>query len=143
MADKKAFEKWLPIPLAPKYEINQCGTVRNIESGVVIKPWIPKDRVSDKQVYLRIETGGKAKSFHVSSLLYYVHGIIPRRKTHSRIVVPVIISRGKNERYCFDSIRQAAKFLAKQLQFSAAGVHVALCTNHPKEYHGWKINYLR
>ena len=99
MTQQKVFEKWLPIPLAPKYEINQRGDVRNIASGVVIKPWIPKDRVSDKQVYLRIKTGDrKAKSFHVSSLLYYVHGIIPKRKTHSRMVVPIIVSHGKNER---------------------------------------------
>ncbi|MBR1645236.1 MAG: hypothetical protein IJ774_05900 [Selenomonadaceae bacterium] len=134
---------WLQIPLAPKYEINQFGDVRNIASGVVVKPWIPKDRVADKQVYLRIETGGKAKSFHVSGLLYYVHGIIPKRKAHSRIPVPVVVSHGKNERYCFDSIRQAANFLATRIPKTAQRIHTAICSKHPKEFHGWKINYLR
>ena len=139
-----ASETWLQIPCAPKYEINRHGIVRNIKTGRIIKPWIPKGRTNDKQVYLRIKTGDrKAKSFHVSGLLYYVHGIIPKRKTPSRIVVPVIVSHGNNERYCFDSMRQAAKFLATRIPLTAGRIHVVLCTKRPKEFDGWRINYQR
>ena len=138
------YETWLQIPCAPKYEINRHGIVRNIKTGRIIKPWIPKGRTNDKQVFLRIKTGDrKAKSFHVSGLLYYVHGIIPKRKTPSRIVVPVIVSHGNNERYCFDSMRQAAKFLATRIPLTAGRIHVVLCTKRPKEIYDWKINYQR
>ena len=137
-------EIWLPIPVAPKYEINRRGDVRNIKSGRIVKPWIPKDRTNDKQVYLRIKTGDrKAKSFHVAGLLWLTHGIIPKRKTHSRIVVPVIVSHGNNERYCFDSMRQTAKFLATRIPLTAGRIHAVLCTKRPKELDGWRINYQR
>ena len=139
----KTVEKWVQIPCAPKYEINKSGKVRNIESGKIVTPWIPKDRVADKQVFLRIETGDKkSKGFHVSSLLWLTHGIIQKRKTHLRIVVPVIVSRG-NQSYHFDSCRQAAKFLAKCDGQHTAGTVVHLLSRRTKEIFGWKINYQR
>lgn len=135
--------EWLPIPVAPKYEINDRGEVRNIKSGRIVKPWIPKDRVDDKQVFLRIKTGElKTKSFHVSSLLWLTHGIIPKRKTHSRLAVPVIVSHG-NERYYFDSCRQAAKFLAEREKKHSTRYIITLLGKRPKEIDGWRINYRR
>lgn len=135
--------EWIQIPCAPKYEINDCGFVRNIESKCIVNPWIPKDRNGDKQVYLRINTGDKkSKSFHVSGLLWLTHGIIPKRETHSRIPVPVIVSRG-NERYYFDSCRQAASFIAKREKKHTAGYAAICLSKRPKEFDGWRINYQR
>ena len=139
----KTVEKWVQIPVAPKYEINKSGKVRNIQSGKIVTPWIPKDRVADKQVYLRIKTGDKKpKCFHVSSLLWLTHGIIQKRKTHLRIAVPVIVSRG-NQVYYFDTCRQAGAFIAQREKLHSAG-YVAKClSKRPKEFDGWKINYQR
>lgn len=137
-------DSWEQIPVAPLYEINKSGIVRNIQTKRIIKPWIPKDRKHDKQVFLRINRGDRrTKSFHVAGLLWLTHGIIPKRKTHSRIVVPVIVSHGNNERYFFDSMRQAAKFLAPRIPLTARRIHNVLCTKRPKELDGWRINYQR
>lgn len=133
-------ETWLQIPCAPKYEINQRGDVRNIKTGKIIKPWIRKDRKSDKQVYLLIETGGKAKSFHVSSLLWLTHGIVAKRSVRAKLV-PVIISR-ENEKYCFDSCSQAAQFIARREHYSAEYVQHHL-SKRREEIYGWKITYKR
>lgn len=140
---KKNYETFIQIPIAPKYEISQYRNVRNISTGKIIKPWIPKGRVKDEQVRLRVGAGGKAKNFHVAGLFYYVYGTAFKRKTHLRIPVPVIVSRGKNESYYFDSLRKAAQFLAKQIPLSAGRIHVILCEKHPKEFHGWRLNYQR
>ena len=136
-------EKWLQIPVAPKYEINQRGDVRNMKTGRLLKSWIPKGRIANKQVVLSIEKEGKPKHLHVhvSSLLWLTHGIIPKRETHSRIVVPVIISRG-NERHFFDSCRQAAKFIAERVHYVADHI-VHLLSKRREEIYGWKINYQR
>lgn len=136
-------ENWVQIPIAPMYEINPFGKIRNIKTGNIIKPRIPKGSVGNKQVKLYITSGGKQKKFHVSGLVYLVHGIIPKTKTHSRIPVPVIVSRGKNESYYFDSLRKAAQFLAKQIPLSAGWIHVILSEKHPKEFRGWRLNYQR
>ena len=135
-------EKWLQIPCAPKYEINKRGQVRNIESGRYVKPWVPKDRIGDKQVSLCIVTGERPKNFHLSSLLWLTHGIIPERKNHSRLVVPVIVSRG-NERHFFDSCRQAAQFLSGRDGQHAAGYIIHLLSRRNEEIFGWRINYQR
>lgn len=135
--------EWIQIPCAPKYEINNHGDVRNIESGRVIKPWTPKDRKVDKQVNLRIETRGKKiRSFHVAGLLWLTHGIIPKRQTHSRLAVPVIVSHG-NEKYYFDSCRQAGAFIARREKKHTAGYIAARLSRRPKEFDGWRINYQR
>ena len=135
--------KWAQIPVAPKYEISNLGVVRNIESKKIITPWIPKDRVADKQVYLRIETGDKKpKGFHVSGLLWLTHGIVPKRETHSRIAVPNVVSRG-NQVYYFDSCRQAGAFIAQREKLHSAEYIAARLSKRPKEFDGWKINYQR
>lgn len=134
---------WIQIPCAPKYEINNRGDIRNIESGHVIKPWTPKDRKVDKQVNLRIETSGKkVRSFHVAGLLWLTHGIIPKRQTHSRLAVPVIVSHG-NEKYYFDSFRQAGAFIARREKKHTAKYIAVRLSRRPKEFDGWRINYQR
>lgn len=61
---KLGHDNWIQIPCAPKYEINDRGVVRNIKTGRLIKPWVPKDRIGDKQFALCLVTGGKPKNFH-------------------------------------------------------------------------------
>ena len=136
-------EKWLPIPVAPKYEINQRGDVRNIKTGRTLKPIIRGGRTDDKHFYLYhiTNTNGAPRSFPQSSLLWLTHGIIPKRKNHSRLFVPVIVSRG-GERYYFDSSRQAAQFIARREHYSAMTVAIRL-SKRQKEIYGWKINYQR
>ena len=136
-------ETWLPIPVAPKYEINRRGDVRNIKSGRTLKPLIRKDRLGNVYFSLRLDehSNGKHKTFHRSGLLWLTHGIIPKCKTHSRIVVPVIVSRG-NERHYFDNCKQAARLLARREHYSVN--HVAhLFYERQKEIYGWRINYQR
>ena len=134
--------EWIQIPVAPMYEINNRGQIRNIKSGRFVKPWTPKDRIDDKQFALCIVTGGKPKNFHQSSLLWLTHGIIPKRQTHSRICVPVIVSHG-NEKYYFDSCRQAGAFIARREKKHTAGYIAARLSRRPKEFDGWRINYQR
>ena len=139
----KACDDWVQIPVAPKYEINRRGVVRNIENGKIVNPWMPSDRSCDQKVYLRIKTGDREpKSVHVSSLLWLTHGTIPKRHTHSRIPVPVVVSCG-NQSYCFDSCRQAGAFIAQREKLHTAKYIAVRLGKRPKEFDGWKINYLR
>lgn len=136
------YEIWLPIPIAPLYEISNRGVVRNIKSKRVVKPWTPKKRKHDKQVFLRIKRGDRqAKSFHVKGLLWLVHGKISKAHTHARIPVPVILSKG-NQVYYLESCRKAAFFLAPLVDAKPRYL-VQIFANRKKEFHGWKINYQR
>lgn len=134
-------EDWIQIPVAPKYEINRRGDVRNRESKRVVKPWTPPDRKHDRQVSLRIVTGGKTKSFHVGGLLRLTHGIISKHKTHSRLPVPVVVSSG-NQIYYFKTCRQAAHFLATVTPNTTGYIFTRLAVR-VKEFCCWRINYQR
>ncbi|MBR4381993.1 MAG: hypothetical protein IKP64_00385 [Selenomonadaceae bacterium] len=132
-------ETWLPISVAPKYEINQRGDVRNIKTGRILKPWIRKDRGS-KQVSLYIGGRCNKKNFCLASLLWLTHGIVAKRSVRAKLV-PVIISR-ENEKYCFDSCSQAAQFLARREHYSVSGVRHHL-SKRREELKDWRINYQR
>ena len=134
-------ENWLPIPVAPKYEINQRGDVRNVRTGKIIKPFAPKGHPQDKRFRLFVGKSRWAKHFHQTALLWLVHGVIPKRETYSRIAVPVIVSCG-GERYYFDSSRQAAQFIARREHYSAEYVG-HLFAQRREEIFSWKINYQR
>ena len=123
------------------YEINNFGVVRNIKSKHVIKPWTPKDRKHDQQVYLRVERGGKTKSFHVKGLLYLVHGNASNRHTHARVWLPVVVSKG-NQVYYFETCRKAAKFLAPLTNYTAGSLATRFAAR-VNEIGGWKIVYQR
>lgn len=138
---KLGHDNWIQIPCAPRYEINGCGDVRNIKTGYILKPLIRKNLCAVPQFYLYIGKGGKARTFHQTALLWLTHGKIPKRKTHSRLVVPVIVSRG-GESYWFESCRQAAKFLAEREQYSVSHA-VTLLAFRREEIFGWRINYQR
>ena len=138
---KLGYENWIQIPCAPKYEINARGDVRNIKTGQILKPLFPKGRGTEPQFYLYAGRGSAARTFHQSSLLWLTHGKIPKRKTHSRLVVPVIISRG-GESYWFESCRQAAQFLARREHYAVITVGIHL-SKRRKEIYGWRINYQR
>ena len=133
-------EKWIQIPCAPRYEINKRGDVRNIKTGRLLKPLTPRGRGSVPQFFLYIKDG-RGRSFFQSALLWLTHGIIPKRKNHSRLVVPVIVSRG-GERHYFDSCNQAAAFIAKREHYSVITVGIHL-SKRREEIYGWRINYQR
>lgn len=133
-------EKWLQIPCAPKYEINQRGDVRNIKTGQLLKPLTPRGRGKSTLFFLYVGNG-KGRSFNQSSLLWLTHGVIPKRKNHSRIAVPVIVSRS-GETYWFESSRQAAQFLARREHYAVITVKIRLSKRH-EEISGWRINYQR
>jgi len=133
-------ENWIQIPCAPKYEINQRGDVRNIKTGQILKPLTPRGRGSTPQFFLYLKDG-RGRSFFQSALLWLTHGIIPKRKNHSRLVVPVIVSRG-GETYWFESCRQAGIFLAEREQYSVSHA-VTLLAFRREEIFGWRINYQR
>ena len=136
------YEIWLPIPDAPLYEISARGVVRNIESKRVVKPWVPKDRKHDKQVFLRIKRGDRqTKSFHVKGLLFLVHGKISKEHTHARIPVPVVVSKG-NRVYYFETCRKAAYGLAPLVE-AKPGCLIHVFAARKKEFRGWKIIYQR
>ena len=134
-------EKWLQIPVAPKYEINQRGDVRNIKTGRLLKWWTRKKCVGEKIFRLFVGKSRWARDFHQTALLWVTHGFIPKSNTHSRIVVPVIVSRG-NRRHYFDSCRQAAQFLAARVHY-VAGYIEHLLAKRREEIGGWRINYQR
>ena len=138
---KLGHENWIQIPCAPKYEINQRGQVRNIKTGHILKPYIRKGRVEDIRICLRIEKDNSTRHFSQAGLLWLTHGEIPKRKTYSRIAVPVIISRG-GERHYFDSCNQAAAFIAKREHYSVITVGIHL-SKRREEIYGWRINYQR
>ena len=131
-------ENWLPIPVAPKYEINQRGDVRNIRTGKILA--VTSVVGHQYSVYLYTDNGQKWCS--IANLLWLTHGFIPKRKTHSRIRVPVIVSRG-NERYYFDSLRQAGAFIAHREKKHAPEYLIQRLSRRPKEIYGWRINYQR
>lgn len=133
-------EKWLPIPLAPKYEINQRGDVRNIETKRIIKPQTRKGHGNDKQIGLYVGEKCKRKNFALASLLWLVHGIISEHSARAQFV-PVTVSRG-DEKYFFDTCRQAAQFLAKRESYSVSAVGYHLYKRR-EEIYGWRIKYQR
>lgn len=128
-------EKWLPIPVAPKYEINQRGDVRNKKTGLVLVT-TSKPKCS-KSVSLYISTG-KKKWFTINSLLWLVYG---RIKKKSNITLPVIVSKG-NQRHYFDSVREAAKFIARDVDCASNTVRMEMWRRR-EEIYGWRINYQR
>lgn len=134
-------ENWLQIPCAPKYEINKRGDVRNIKTGQFLKPYIRKGRRVDKVFTLCLTEGVRPKKFHQAALLWLTHGIIPKRKTHSRIALPAIISKG-NQKHYFDNCKQAARFLAPRVHYSVGHIE-HMFNQRREEIFGWRINYQR
>lgn len=135
-------EKWIQIPVAPKYEMNRRGDVRNIKTRRIVKPWQRKDRGHLKIFGLYLDEGKcHRKQFSQSSLLWLTHGIIPRRKDGVRLLVPVIVSRG-NERYYFESCSKAAQFIAHRKICTPSGVQYHFSLRR-EEIYGWRINYQR
>ena len=131
-------EKWVKVPFAPNYEVDRRGRVRNATTGNFIKPWM---RPQSNGVY-HFHVDGKIKKCTKNSLVWLTHGKILTSNTHSRLPVPVIISHG-NERYYFDTCRQAAFYLAKRDGNHTAKYTVTRFACRLKEIFGWKINYQR
>ena len=126
--------EWVTIPVAPKYEMNLRGDVRNKTTGNLVKI----QRLKDNNVRVYLSTNGKRKIYSVSNLLWLTHGAVEKNSTLS---LPVVISKG-NERHYFDSIRKATQFIACREFFSSSWTR-ELFTRRNKEIFGWRINYQR
>lgn len=128
-------EKWLQIPVAPKYEINRRGDVRNTKTGRILKPIA---HGNDKRYSLIIGANSRQKTFSQKNLLWLVHGIDPERAPH---LLPVVISRN-GESYSFDTCKQAAQFIADREYYAVCSVTNYFCKRR-EEVYGWRINYQR
>ena len=126
--------EWIQIPVAPKYEIDERGRVRNIRTGQIQRQ---QKQPNGARIY-NLYIGAKQKTFTVSYLLWLVHGKIPRKK--STVAIPVFVSKN-NERLHFDSCRQAAIFIARREKYSPSSV-IRRLSKHHAEIYGWRINYL-
>lgn len=128
-------DQWIQIPVAPKYEINQRGQVRNVKTGKILSTTL-RYRCS-KNVNLHAD--GRRHWFTINNLLWLTHGKKPKRS--STVPVPVIVSKG-NAQCFFDSARKAAEFIADRENLVVRSVRVKLWRRH-KEIAGWRINYQR
>lgn len=123
-----------PIPsLDYRYEIDEHGTVRNAKTRHVLKKIV---RPGNSTLY-RFHCRGKIFTRTVTSLLHEVHGILP--KHGSKAPIGTLIRKGY-QAYCFESLLQTAKFLAKKTFYAVVTVRVFLRKRYA-EICGWKIYY--
>lgn len=57
------------------------------------------------------------------------------------VPIAVTVSRG-NEKYSFDTCRQAARFIAEREHYATGSIKYYFGKRR-EEVHGWKINYQR
>lgn len=122
--------EWLPVPsLGYLYELNKRGALRNI-----------KTKLRNKNIggcyWLTIDKENVVVS--KTSLLWEVFGILPKNNRLRR--QPCIVSKG-NQRYHFDSLTEAAKFLAPKIFYSLSQVKYYFWQRKTYIF-GWRINYL-
>ena len=122
---------WTTIPSAPNYEINNRGVVRH-------KATKTSPKLYDGNRY-ELSLGKKKSRAKrsVNSLLHEVFGIVPTTVQTRR---PCTVSRN-GAIYHFDTLTDAAKFLAKTEFFSVKYIRRKF-TERVNELFGWKITYL-
>ena len=69
----QVYEDFRPIRVAPRYEVNRIGTVRNIETGKVRNPYLKKGKHA--HVNLTLEEY-RSKNFHIGPLVLEAFGSI-------------------------------------------------------------------
>lgn len=125
----KLCSSFVPIFSAPLYEINRNGSVRNKRTKKILKPL--KGRKA-KSVNLYID--GVQTRCAISKLLFETFGIVKKG-----IRVPLFISKG-NQRFYFDTLSAAARFLMPRLFLSFHAVYKYF-TQRKADIYGWRINY--
>ena len=123
--------KWTPVPsLSYRYETNQFGQLRNIQTKYVLR------RDNCNRYGVRID----GKMFYPSArgLIWEVYGIIP--PPTSSLARPCVLVKG-NQILHFNSQNAAAKFLAEKLFYSKSTIVAALRTR-PREISGWTVRYI-
>lgn len=125
-------EDFLPIPRAPKYEMNSLGFVRNRSTGYILK-WYTAPHGFEVMTL----GNGKAKiTVSKPSLLWLLHGSITYKKP---IAVPCSIKKGT--RYMrFDTITGCSKFLAKVTHLTQSGAYFHL-VRRKEQIADWQIEY--
>ena len=120
--------QFVPIPsVGGKYEISPRGTVRNATTKHVLK-------LHNGSVYMPFN--GERVGRSINSLLLEVFDFV-KKKTPLR--VPVTLERNGRMIY-FDSLRQAAFYLAKQSHFSTK--YLQKIVSKQKKFDGWRITRL-
>ena len=129
--DKKT--QWEEIPgYIGLYEINTRGLVRNVKTKRILKTC---QRGKSKSVALfKNDTG---KRFLVSSLLWEVHGKIPRKRYVKTCSVTI---RKNGEGRHFLLIKECAEFLSKREKITADYVRKVL-GKRIETFRGWQISY--
>lgn len=128
-------DDYLPIPQAPRYEINSRGFVRNTKTGKHLK-WMRAGRNRNSKQMNVYTNDGKKISVTLPNLLWLIHGIVVGKKA------PIPVSVTKGTRYLrFDSSHQAALFLADitKTPFSTCR---AWLFYRKQTVADWQINYL-
>ncbi|MBR3745638.1 MAG: hypothetical protein IKN27_01600 [Selenomonadaceae bacterium] len=128
---RKPKEDFETIPQAPRYEINSMGILRNRETKRILK-WQVHEH-GHKFMALWTDTGKVGVS--QCSLLWLLHGKIK----HKKPPVQTVISKGTRT-FHFDSLLQAATFLASVTSLSFAGVRYHFRHRHNKIAE-WYIRY--
>lgn len=113
--------------LNDRYEINCFGTVRNVRSKKILKPWNGAITFRDH---------GQTIHRRVTDLLWEVHGKIPS-KIRKPISCTVADARGKK---FFPHLKAAAAFIAKNYPRS---INTVLHYLHQRraEIYDWQITY--
>lgn len=128
---RKHREDFETIPQAPRYEINSQGVMRNRETKRILK-WQVHEH---GHKYMALWAGDKKVGVSQCSLLWLLHGKIK----HKKPPVPTVISKGTRT-FHFDSLLQAATFLASVTSLSFAGVWYHFRHRHNKIAE-WDIRY--
>lgn len=126
--------EWVTIPVAPNYEMDRHGRVRNKTTGRILKHVLAH---GCKSVSLKVDTTRRTM-FSISQLIWLTHGTVAKKTT---ITVPIIVSKG-NQRHYFNTLRATAKFLADRENHPSSTVSDYLVKRR-KEVYGWRINYQR
>ena len=129
MADKN---EWLPVPsLNYRYEVDPRGRLRNAKTKKCL-------RASARGAYHAycVSVCGKKMSVSVKSLLWEVHGIVPKKRRNK---IPVTIKKGTDALY-FESLKKAAKYLATLIHYSSGQI-VTFFAKRSADICGWQITY--
>lgn len=123
---------FLQIPTAPKYEMNEQGTVRNVKTKKVIK-W--SYRGTSRQISLRDEQG-KTMCLTFPSLMWMMFG---KRVSHTG-ALPVVATKGHRQMY-FNSCRECAFALAKGMGYSPSTLYNNMVMRK-KQIGDWSFKYM-
>lgn len=125
---------FLPIPMAPRYVMNEYGIIRNTKTGKIIH-WRQRGPVTSRYTVVRNEAG-KNVCVTYSSLMWMLFG----RRIGKTAPIPVTATRGYRQLF-FQSCRQCAFALAKSINRSPSTLYNGMVMKK-KQIGGWTFEYL-